>query len=332
MKTVKVTIKQIAECVGVSPSTVSRVLSGRGERLISEQTRQRVLRAAEELGYQPHLAARSLVTGRTSTVALWMYHLYTAFHAQVVHLVETSLWRSGYEMLIRQVGHQSEPPRHGWGRVDGIIGFECVGALRCVQKHSRRRPVPVVSMGAYYLADVDHVGVDLYTGTAQAVQHLIQQGCRRVTYLVNAESRHPGDARRDAYDAVMEEAGLRREYIVSVDQSRAAAAAAVAAHVEQFGLPDAIFCHNDEMALGAYRSLRLLGVRVPEDVALVGCDGIEDTEYVEVPLTTIRQPLEEMCRLACEFLQRRMAQPDIPLQSAVLLPQLLVRESSLRGR
>jgi DNA-binding LacI/PurR family transcriptional regulator len=130
----------------------------------------------------------------------------------------------------------------------------------------------------------------------------------------------------------MQAAGLRREYIVAVDQSRAAAAAAVAAHVEQFGLPDAIFCHNDEMALGAYRSLRLLGVRVPDEVALVGCDGIEDTEYLEVPLTTLRQPLEEMCRLACEFLQRRMAQPDIPVQSAVLLPQLVVRESSLRRR
>jgi DNA-binding LacI/PurR family transcriptional regulator len=328
----KVTIKQIAEQVGVSPSTVSRVLSGRGERLISEQTRQRVLRAAEELGYQPHLGARSLVTGRTCTVALWMSQLFTAFHARIVHLMETTLWRSGYELLIRQVGHQTEPPRHGWGRVDGIIGFECVGALRSVRKISYRRPLPVVSMGAYYLTDVDYVGVDLYTGTAQAVKHLIEQGCRRVAYLVNAESRHPGDARRDAYDAVVEAAGLPKEYIVSVDQSRSAAMAAVAAHVEQFGLPDGIFCHNDEMALGAYRVLRLLGVRVPEEVALVGCDGIEDTEYLEVPLSTVRQPLEEMCRLACEFLQRRMAQPDAPLQSAVLLPQLMVRESSLRRR
>jgi len=328
----KVTIKQIAECVGVSPSTVSRVLSGRGERLISEQTRQRVLRAAEELGYQPHLAARSLVTGRTGTVALWMYHLYTAFHAQVVHLVETALWRSGYEMLIRQVGHQSEPPRHGWGRVDGIIGFECVGALRFVQKHSRRRPVPVVSMGAYYLADVDHVGVDLYTGAVQAVQHLIEQGCHRVAYLVNAESRHPGDARRDAYDAVMQEAGLRREYIVCGGQSRAGPAAAVAADGGQVGLPGAIFLPHWQMAVGAGRSSLLLGGGGSDGGALVGCDGIEDTEYLEVPLSTIRQPLEEMCQLACQFLQRRMAQPDIPLQSAVLLPQLVVRESSLRRR
>jgi len=328
----KVTIKQIAECVGVSPSTVSRVLNGSRQHVISEQTRQRVLQAAEELGYQPHLGARSLVTGRTCMVALWMHHLYTAFHGQVVHLVEATLWQSGYEMLIRQVGHQSEPPRHGWGRVDGIIGFECVGALRSAQKTSRRRPVPVVSMGAYYLTEVDHVGVDLYTGSVQAVQHLIEQGCHRVAYLVNAESRHPGDARRDAYDVVVEAAGLPKEYIVSVDQSRSAAMAAVAEHVEQFGLPDAIFCHNDEMAMGAYRGLRLLGVRVPDEVALVGCDGIEDTEYLEVPLSTIRQPLEEMCRLACEFLQRRMTQRDIPVQSAVLMPQLVVRESSSRRR
>ena len=327
-----VTIKQIAEYLGVSPSTVSRVLSGRGAQLISEPTRLRVLQAAEELGYQPHLGARSLVTGRTGVIALWMNQLYTVFHVQVVHLIEGNLWRAGYETLIRQVGHRREEFRHGWGRVDGVIGFECVDALRFLRRPLRRRQVPVVSMGAYYLTEVDHVGVDLYAGAMQAVQHLIEQGCRRVAYLVNAESRHPGDARRDAYDMVMREASLSREYIVSVDQSRQAAGAAVAAYVEQFGLPDGIFCHNDEMALGAYRRLRLLGVRVPEDVALVGCDGIEDTEYLEVPLSTTRQPLEEMCRLACEFLQRRMTQRDIPVQSAVLMPQLVVRESSSRRR
>lgn len=326
----RVTIKQIAEKAGVSPSTVSRVLSGRGAHLISPATRERVMEVAQKLEYQPNLAARSLVTGRTHTVALWLNEIYTSFHARVVQLVEDALWQGGYETFIRSVRRSCTAPTLRLGHVDGVLAYECVSYLDNVWRALQRRSTPVVSVGAYFRTYTDYVGVDLYNGSLQAVRHLLQSGCQRIAYLVNAESSYTGDARRDAYDAVMREAGLPVEYIIAPDQSRAASSQTVREYVQTYGLPDGIFCHNDEMAIGAHHGLRQLGVRVPDDVALVGCDGIEDTEYLEVPLTTIRQPLEQMCRLACELLFARIAEPDREKHGIVLQPDLVIRESSRR--
>ncbi|MCS6829814.1 MAG: LacI family transcriptional regulator [bacterium] len=326
-----VTIKQIAKYVGVSPATVSRVLSGRGAHLISEATRQRVWQAAQELGYQPNLAARSLVTGRTGIVALWMHELFTSFHARVVQLVEDHLHQRGYDTLIRCVSRLPKAAWHGLGRVDGILAHEGATYLSDAWRPLQRRGVPLVSMGAYALAETDHVRIDLYRGATQAVQHLLEAGCRRIAYLVNAEARYVGEPRRDGYDRTLSAAGLTPEYIVATDQSRAASSLAVRCHMQERGLPDGIFCHNDEMAIGAYHGLRLRGVRIPDDVALVGCDGIEDTEYLDVPLTTIRQPLEEMCQLAVEFLKKRIAEPHAERQSALLQPVLVIRAST-QGR
>lgn len=326
----RVTIKQIAEEAAVSPSTVSRVLSGRGAHLISPTTRERVLHVAQRLDYHPNLAARSLVTGRTLTVALWLNEVYTSFHARVIQLVEDTLWQQGYETLIRCVGRSRTSSCMHLGHADGIIAHECASYLDSTRRLLQRMPVPMISIGAYFRTHTDYVGVDLSAGGLLAVRHLLQVGCRRVAYLVNAESSHVGDARRDAYDSAMREAGLPVEYIIAPDQSRAASSQTVCEYVQTYGLPDGIFCHNDEMAIGTYHGLRRLGVRVPDDVALVGCDGIEDTEYLEVPLSTVRQPLEQMCRLACEFLFARIAEPDREKQGIVLQPELAIRESSRR--
>ncbi|MER3473626.1 MAG: hypothetical protein C4335_06240 [Armatimonadota bacterium] len=326
----RTTIRQIAKVAGVSPSTVSRVLSGRGAHLISPSTRERVLQVAKELEYQPNIAARSLVTGRTHTIALWLNEIYTSFHARVVQLIEDHLWQHGDDTLIRRVGRSLLASHAYTEHVDGILAHECPAYLDRVWKVFQRRGLPVVSAGAYVHTQVDYVAVDLFAGGLVAVRHLIQVGCRRIAYMVNAESCHVGDARRDAYDTAMREAGLPTEHIIVPDQRRVASSVVIREYVQNYGLPDGIFCHNDEMAIGVYHGLRRLGVHIPDDVALVGCDGIEDTEYLEVPLSTIRQPLEQMCQLACDLLYARLAEPNRETQGIVLQPELVMRESSLR--
>jgi DNA-binding LacI/PurR family transcriptional regulator len=154
---------------------------------------------------------------------------------------------------------------------------------------------------------------------------------RRIAYLVNDRSNFPDKHRHAAYHAVLAAAGLPPECIVTSDQSRGGARATVREYVHEHGCPDSIFCHNDDMAIGAYLGLRDLGIRIPDDVALVGCDGIEDTEWLECPLSTLAQPIEQMCALAAEFLQRRIDEPDAPRQQAMLQPTLVIRESSRGG-
>ncbi len=325
-----VTAKQIAKALGISPSTVSRVLNGRSTDFISEATRQRVLEAAREMNYRPHRAARALVTGKTGMVALWMYALDSSFHAQVIHLAERVLRRDRYDCLIYSLASDLSAMPSDSGQVDGILAHECIHQVRSFTAGIAGKSIPLVSCGCYYLTEVDHVGIDLRAGVTQAITHLLEIGCRRIAYLVNASSNHPGECRGEAYRHVLHDAGLEPELIIAPDQSRVAARDAVREYLEQHPAPDGIFCHNDQMAIGAYKALRDAGVRIPDDTAIVGCDGIEETEFLEIPLSTIVQPLEEMCQLSWEFLKWRMGQPNLPVQSAVLRPRFVIRESTMR--
>ncbi|GBC97480.1 HTH-type transcriptional regulator DegA [bacterium HR16] len=322
----RVTAKQIAKQLGISPSTVSRVLNGRGGGFISEVTRQRVLDAAREMGYRPHHAARALVTGRTQTIALWMYSLRTSFHAYIAHLMQQILYQNNYLCLIFPEDYLNASTYPADGQVDGIIAHECVDRVRAFLQIPSS--TPLVSVGCYYITECDHVGIDLFAGTAEALYYLLDTGRRRIAYLVNTSSYHAGEPRGDAYRLVMEQAGLPVEVIFTADQSRWRTYDGVKQYLQHHKAPDAIFCHNDHMAMACYKCLRDIGLRVPDDVALVGCDGIEETEFWETPLSTIVQPLEEMCQIAWSFLQKRLQQPDLPIQQAILKPRLVVRASS----
>jgi LacI family transcriptional regulator len=132
----------------------------------------------------------------------------------------------------------------------------------------------------------------------------------------------------------MRQAKLKPEFIYYPlsEQQRTSARELIQQYIGKHGCPEAIFCHSDDAALGIYRGLCDLKLRVPEDVALVGCDGIQDTEYLECPLTTLVQPVAAMCATAWRFLLQRMEQPTTKLQRANLKPKLVIRESSRRKR
>lgn len=186
----------------------------------------------------------------------------------------------------------------------------------------------MVHMGAYFDRSVDCVGIDLRAGAEAAVRHLVRAGCRRIAYLVPEYFNSEGDDRREGYRTVMRESGLEPEFVESRISNRQGATEAVMAHVREKGCPDGFFCFNDDQAIGARRGLRNLGIRVPEDARLVGCDGIEDTVYQDPPISTVVQPLAEMCARAWEFLERRMENPNQPRQEVILVPELVVRGSS----
>jgi len=140
----------------------------------------------------------------------------------------------------------------------------------------------------------------------------------------------PGDSRRLAYEEAMSEMGREPKLLVADQSSREDARLLVRDLVQTGELPDALLCFNDEIAIGAYRGLREMGVRIPEDVALTGCDGIPDTAYFDQPITTIVQPADQLCRTAWLCLQKRLDEPDCRLQSHMLKGALQIRESSVR--
>lgn len=333
----RVTIQNIASQANVSSATVSRVLNKRDDAFISEATRERVLAVAQEMGYRPNRAARALVTGRSHVVAMWMTGGYeTAYFSRALYFTQSQASRRGYEMLVSQMGNNEKSQGillSDWP-VDGILAFEFPEQVNAFLDMTLSHHPPLVNMGAYYSKRADFVGVDYYVGAVEAVQHLVALGARRIAYLVATWGNHPGDARYDAYAHVMQQAGRPTELIPvehsTLKSARPAARQALRDYIQAHGCPDALFCFSDDIALGAYRALCDLRIRVPEEIALVGCDGIEDTEYLECPLSTIVPPQEQVSALAWEYLERRIENPTLPLQQTILPSHLVIRESSKR--
>ena len=136
-------------------------------------------------------------------------------------------------------------------------------------------------------------------------------------------------APRDAYVAVMHDAGLTPELVPLTDASREFAREAASTHVREHGCPDAFLCRNDDLAIGAYRAMSELGHSVGEDVLLVGCDGIEDTRFMPAAISTIVLPVERMCERVWELMERRLSQPDGEIEVEIMSGTLKIRESSL---
>jgi len=331
---VRITIQAIATHLQLSPATVSRVLNRREDAFISQTTRQRVLRAAAEMGYRPNRAARALVTGRTDLITLALNRVRSSYYTEVIYQLQEQLRRDGYETLVGQMAGERDTGLDALGLsewpTDGIIIVDPLSDLRPLARGSLLQQTPFVCIGTVPIEVADYVVVDLDSGAREAVEHLISLGCRRIGYFAGKGVCHPGDARYDAYSRTIQEAGLQPEIIAVAPATRSHARAALCDYVRDRGCPDGLFCFHDDLALAAYRALCDLGLRVPEEVALVGCDGIQETQYLEKPLTTIVQPLESMCALAWQYLQRRMQDPAAPLQQTILTPCLEIRPSSRR--
>lgn len=333
-----VTMTQIARRTKLSPATVSRVLNNKADKFISAATRARVLKAAEEMGYQPNRLARGLVTGRTQIMALWARALDRPYYASIVRAVHELSSENGYQLLLHGVsdaaGAEDFPGAHrltteGFWPVDGVLAADCPAM---VEAYLRANPgKPLVTISNDVSPGVDFVGFDTRAGVKAAVEHLLQIGCQRIAHLSGGRAiPQVRSTRAGGYIELIRGAGRNPEIINADEDTRSAARTAVARHVEQHGPPDGLYCMNDELAIGAYRALRDLKLQVPQDVAIVGCDGIPDAEFLDVTLSTVQHPVRELCRRAWELLRQRMADESAPVTREVLEPKLIVRESSAR--
>lgn len=320
-----VTIVDIAKKLNVSHATVSRVLNGRNKDFISEETRQRVLNAAMEMGYQPNRMARALATGKSNLIALSLPDLSAPFYGRIIKSFQECLKRDGFDMI--PFANEGTVGLKGWP-VDGVAAFGAAGSVGPFLRDSVELSIPLVTMGPGYISDTDYVAVDLYRGSRDAVQHLVETGRKRIAFVAYRPDLPHAFSRRDAYLEVLSEAGMEPEIISVSDLGRPGVRNDIAQYIDAHGCPDGLFCMSDDLAIGAFRALRDCELRIPEDVALVGCDGIEDTEYIDPPISTILQPVEEVCEMTWEFLRNRMRNPDIDQQTAKLEARLEVRSSS----
>lgn len=325
----------VAKLAEISGATVSRVLSGRTDISISPEARAKVLEAAEKLGYRPNTMARALMTRRTGLVGLWMSLQYSRYRSQVLDRIRTVLSRSELALAVTDVDEEYHW-NHSFDRalrvpVEGIIAFDASASIDAFARdYDRLAPTtPFVSMGAYWSESKSYVGIDLKWGAEQAMEHLLSTGRRRIAYMApwNSDLLTSGP-RHGAYQEMMREAGLPVQTISAQAVSIQGVKEGLAEALAEGHMPEAILCMNDDLALASSLALLQLGVRVGDDVALVGFDGIEETGESPCPITTVRQPIEEMVALTFDFLKAQMAEPSAPLQQRVLKPTLVIRRST----
>lgn len=324
----RVTIHEIARRAGVSPSTVSRALNGKGR--MRPETRERILRIARELNYRPNAHARGLATKKTHCIGVGISERHMpvkrSFYNVILSSLESTLASHGYH-LVFSVLHNEEIPRCvSEGRVDGfiILGTDVQRSL--VRTLVKRVPILLVDN---HLPGVDAIAVDNTGGAYFAVEHLISHGHRRIAFMVETMGDPNFEERFLGYRKALEDHGISfdEQLLVEGRRERGFVRIAVRKFLEIKPLPTAIFAANDYTAAGAISLLREEGLRVPEDVAVVGFDDGEVAAYISPPLTTVFVPRGDMGRLAAlrmvELLEGKEKRP----RSIVLAPELVRRRS-----
>ena len=261
-----------------------------------------------------------------------MWSLPSPYDVSIIQTALGLLRADGYQALLFEMtpGREAEmflDPSH-WP-IEGIITeIKPEFIERFLEEHPSAPPI--VTIGAEVSPRTDYIRFDIAAGVCEAMEHLNAAGRRRIALVTPSDSDMSGEARHMAYQRFMEAAGQEPEFVPCdfVNRSRENVMRAVRDHIAAHGRPDALLCYNDEIAIAVNRELRESGIAVPQEVAIVGCDGWLETEYQTPRLSTICLPLEEACRLAWEFLQDRIADPARPPQQVTLPTRLAVRESS----
>lgn len=336
-------LRDIALSVGVSVNTVSRALAGKDN--VSDETRALVQAEAERIGYVPNTHARSLVLGSTMSIGLVITNPSNPFYAQLISGIEVELRAQGYSLVLLVTDESVENEERAvesllQSAVDGTIGVP----VQIESAHWRRLEASGMPL-VFANRDVpefgcDFVGTDHAQGVYEATKHVIDRGAQRIQVLEEDLPITTISERISSFRHAMSDAGLPTSssdiHLVPTRRYESAAlpwqpeeAYRVARDlVTQDDLPDAVVTGNDYFALGLYRALAEQGLRVPDDLAVVGYGDYPFAGYLNPPLTTVRLPARLIGERAVEMLLRHEETKDSPAQKALLAPELIVREST----
>jgi LacI family transcriptional regulator len=334
-----VKMKDIAQALGVSLVTVSKALRQHPD--ISKLTRERVEAKVKELNYRPNLAARSLVTGRSSLIGLIVPDLLHPFFAEVARGLSLTLREQGYFLVLASSEEdptleQQEIEHMLAHRLDALVVATCQSdpaMLRGIQAGD----IPLVLIDRYFDGFSSHyIGTDDYTAGKLAAEHLIDIGCKRIAHIRGAENSTGRRRYKGFLDTLHKHSRtLPPEYLIAARSVDVDGARHGATALKQLSAlkqpPDGIFCYNDVVAIGAVREAAHLGVRVPQDMAIVGCGNLHYDEAISPPLSSIDQRSSEIGNRAAKMILD-LLRPEAPQDhnKIVLQPKLVARDSTLK--
>jgi len=332
-------MKDIARDLGVSVVTVSKVLRNHSD--ISPATRQRVRKRMEELNYRPNLAARALVTGRTSIIGLIVPDLVHPFFGQVARGLSRVLRKKGYSLVISSSDEDPELEIQEIDqllarRVDALIIASAQGNIDSF-RHIEEQKIPYILIDRNFEGlKANFVGVDDDAMGRIATEHLIAAGCKRLAHI-GGPTVSTAIGRLRGFQGALKAA--RREVIDSyiIPRDRGDEASDLSGYeamkklLELRPLPDGVFCYNDPTALGAMRAILEAGMLIPQDIAVVGCGNVRYSDFLRVPLSSVDQDSEAIGdragKLALTLVEAKGA---VRPKSILIEPKLVQRQSSSR--
>lgn len=328
------TLEQIAELAGVSRSTVSRVINDHPN--VRPEVRERVWQVIRQVGYQPHAAARSLVTNRTQIIGLIIPQAVTTiftdpFFPLLIRGIADECNAHHYHLMLslfsdptEQEGLYQRVLRGGY--LDGVIVASTTLDDPLIPRLLRDQ-VAFVSVGRYPDERVNYVDVDNVNGARMATEHLLRLGHRHIATVTGPLGMMAGHDRLEGYRQALEARGVSvdEELIAPGDFTEDGGRAAMRRLLDHN--PTAVFVASDTMAVGAMKAIKEAGLRVPEDIAVVSFDDLPVASIVEPPLTTVRQPIQRLGSTAVDILLNLIEHQGEGTQKVILPTELVVRAS-----
>lgn len=329
------TMKDIAKLAGVSTSTVSHVINK--SRFVSEEISLRVNNAAQQLNYRPSALARSLKINRTKTIGMLVTTSTNPFFGEVVKGVERSCYQQGYNLILCNTEGDNERMRESINtllqkRVDGLI-------LMCSSLEGERIDVfeqypdiPVVVMDwGPMLFTSDKIQDNSLRGGYLAAKYLIESGHQQIGCITGPLVKHQAQMRYEGYKRALNEAGLdfNANWIIEADFECEGGYEAFNKMFAKGSLPSSIFVCNDMMAMGVINAANEKGIRIPQDLSIIGYDDIHIAKFMSPSLTTIHQPKYRLGKAAVEALLNRLEKGAIDAQVVQLEPTLVERSTVL---
>lgn len=338
----RITITDVAQAAGVSTQTVSRVINNRPD--VSPETRKHVQEIVTEMGYAPNIIARSLSRGRSNTLGVVGFGLGYFGSTSVLTGIEQKTSELGFSLLLSLLD-RFEPVRIDEilknllaRQVEGIIwaipGIE--ESLTGLPERFDRIPVPIVFLNKEKDNDDTVAAMDNRYGGGLATKHLLEQGYRRIGIITGPSNWWEARQRELGWRETMREAGEEELDLLRVEGDWSAASGEVGFHTLYAQSPDveALFASNDQMALGAIKAARRLGLDIPQDLGIVGFDDIPEAAFFYPSLSTVRQNAKSLGSLAvdlmCDSIRARQKEEEFKPETTWIKPRLIVRKSSIR--
>lgn len=322
-------LEDVAKLAGVSPTTVSRVINNKG--YLSQKTIKKVLKAIEELNYQPNSLARSLQGKKSQLVGLIFPSVQHPFYGELIEKLEKNLFDRGYKSILCDSENNPKKEREYLrmlvaNQVDGIIA----GSHNLDLEEYQNIVAPVLSFDRELGPDIPIVASDNYSGGKIATHTLISRGAKRIGIITGSnESNAPTRLRLDGYLLEMEKSNLEPNvFQIKSNTSDSLKKLEIARILREEKL-DALFCTDDLTAILVVNEAQQQGINIPDDLLLIGYDGTSLIQQYFSQLTTIVQPIDEIASVLTELLITKIDEPDTPLEEIYIMPVKLLQANTI---